>query len=100
MDGAICKFTEDQKLTYLKRVQEAGVVNIEMECTAMASLCHMAGMKCAIVCVTLLDRLNGDQVDLPGDVYREYQKRLQGLVGKFIRSKLQTSSVETVIDGL
>ena len=27
-------------MSYLHRVQEAGVINIEMECAAMASLCH------------------------------------------------------------
>ena len=29
----------------------------------MASLCHMTGVKCAVVCVALLNRLNGDQVE-------------------------------------
>ena len=40
MDGAVCEHSVEEKMSYLNRVQEAGVVNIEMECAAMASLCH------------------------------------------------------------
>ncbi len=94
IDGAICEFTEDKRLAYLKRLQEAGVVNIEMECTALASICHKAGVKCSVICVTLLDRLQGDQVEIPSEVYRGYQARLQGLVAKFIRSRLGNMSSE------
>ena len=88
MDGAICEFTEDEKLSYLKRVQEAGVVNIEMECTAVASVCRKAGMKCGIVCITLVDRLNGDQEEVTPEQYQQYQTRPQKLVATFIRSRL------------
>ena len=62
MDGVICEIDHEKKMKYLEEVRNAGVSNIEMECTAMASLCNMAGVKCAVVCVTLLDRLKGDQV--------------------------------------
>jgi uridine phosphorylase len=62
VDGIVCDIREEEKIAYLQRVNDAGVSNIEMECTAMASLCAMTGVKCAVVCVTLLDRLQGDQV--------------------------------------
>ena len=62
LDGAICEFSETDKMAYLQRVKEAGVVNIEMECVALGALCHRVGVKCAVVCVTLVDRLLGDQV--------------------------------------
>ena len=64
MDGTICEFSEDEKMAYLRRVHDKGVVNIEMECTALGALCHRVGVKCAVVCVTLVDRLKGDQVSL------------------------------------
>ena len=64
MDGAICEFTLEKKMKYLETIKEAGVSNIEMECTAIASLCHQMKVKCAVVCVALLDRLQGDQVIL------------------------------------
>ena len=44
------------------RLKEAGVTNIEMESTAFTALTYKAGFKSAVVCVTLLDRLNEDQV--------------------------------------
>ena len=65
-----------------------GISNIEMECTALAALCHKARVKCAVVCVTLLDRLLGDQVDIPPEQYKKYQQRPQALVAGFIKSRL------------
>ena len=44
------------------RLKDAGVTNIEMESTAFVALTHKAGFKSAVVCVTLLDRLDEDQV--------------------------------------
>ncbi len=49
-------------MKYLEKIKEAGVSNIEMESIAIASLCHQMKVKCAVVCVALLDRLHGDQV--------------------------------------
>ena len=58
----MCTFSEEQQEAYLRRVSEAGIINIEMESAGLASLCHMTGIPCAVVCVALLDRLQGDQV--------------------------------------
>ena len=62
LDGAFCEFTEADKMEYLMKLQKAGVVNIEMESLCFAALTHHAGIQSAVVCVTLLDRLKGDQV--------------------------------------
>lgn len=62
MDGAFCEFSEIEKTEYLERLQKNNVVNIEMESLAFAALTYHAGIKCAIVCVTYLDRLKHDQV--------------------------------------
>lgn len=62
LDGAFCDFTESDKMEYLNNLHDFGVINIEMECTIFAALTHHAGIRSAIVCVTLLDRLKGDQV--------------------------------------
>ena len=43
LDGAFCEYTEEEKVNYLKYLNENGVANIEMECTAFASLTHRAG---------------------------------------------------------
>ena len=88
VDGAICGFTEQDKLDYLAKIRDAGVSNIEMECTAIASLCHQTGVKCAVVCVTLLNRLHGDQVTITPEEYKMYQQRPLNLVAKFIKKRL------------
>ena len=62
LDGAFCDFSEAEKMEYLTQVHSNNVVNIEMESLAFAALTHHAGIKSAVVCVTMLDRLKGDQV--------------------------------------
>lgn len=62
LDGAFCDYTESDKMEFLNKLCDFGVVNIEMECTVFAALTHHAGIKAAIVCVALLNRLQGDQV--------------------------------------
>lgn len=62
LDGAFCDFTERDKMDYLNNIHKAGVKNIEMESLSFAALTHHAGIKSAVVCVTIVDRLRGDQV--------------------------------------
>ena len=62
LDGAFCEYSSSDKDRYMLRLKDAGVTNIEMESTAFTALTHKAGFKSAVVCVTLLDRLNEDQV--------------------------------------
>lgn len=88
LDGAFCEYTEQDKMDYLQKLHDFGVVNIEMECTIFAALTHYAGIKAAIVCVTLLDRLKGDQVMSPKEVMNEWQQRPQILVSRLIRKHL------------
>ena len=62
LDGAFCHYTKDDKLEYLKWLNDNGVSNIEMESTCFAALTKLAGIKSAVVCVTLVNRLNEDQL--------------------------------------
>ena len=91
-DGAICEYTEQDKMDHLYRIRDAGVVNIEMECTAMASLCQQTNVKCAVVCVTLVDRLKGDQVDITPEDKTAWSLRPQQLIAKFIKRQLAPKS--------
>ncbi|NXX43144.1 UPP2 phosphorylase, partial [Tricholaema leucomelas] len=45
LDGALCSFSNEKKLDYLRRAYEAGVRNIEMESTAFAALCGLCGLR-------------------------------------------------------
>lgn len=85
LDGAFCDFTEQDKMEYLEKLHAFGVVNIEMESTIFAALTYQAGIRSAIVCVTLLDRLKGDQVSC----YREHFFLKFRLIWKdFIENKI------------
>ncbi|XP_068090640.1 uridine phosphorylase 1 [Hyperolius riggenbachi] len=88
LDGAICSYTEEEKMQYLKAAYDAGIRNIEMESSVFAAMCNISGLRAAVVCVTLLNRLEGDQISSTHDVLVEYQQRPQKLVGYFIKKSL------------
>uniref|UniRef100_A0A8C5F243 Uridine phosphorylase 2 n=1 Tax=Gopherus evgoodei TaxID=1825980 RepID=A0A8C5F243_9SAUR len=89
LDGALCSFSNEKKLEYLKRAYDAGVRNIEMESTVFAAICRLCGLKAAVVCVALLNRLEGDQIKAPHEVLVEYQRRPQHLISIFIKKPNQ-----------
>ncbi|XP_054983967.1 uridine phosphorylase 1 [Sorex araneus] len=91
LDGALCCYTEKDKQEYLQAAYSAGVRNIEMESSVFAAMCGACGLRAAVVCVTLLDRLKGDQISSPHEVLIEYQQRPQRLVGYFIKKSLGMS---------
>ncbi|MGH0152562.1 UNVERIFIED_CONTAM: hypothetical protein FKN15_022579 [Acipenser sinensis] len=88
LDGALCSFSTEDKLEYLRKAHEAGVRNIEMESTVFAAMCRVCGLKAAVICVTLLDRFKGDQISTPHELLLEYQQRPQYLVSHFIKKHL------------
>ena len=88
LDGAFCDITSEQKMSFLNHLRDEGVVNIEMEAITFASMCYYAGISGAIICVTLLNRLNGDQVSLTHELHDQLQIRPQILAAKFIKKRL------------
>ncbi|XP_032498786.1 uridine phosphorylase 1 isoform X1 [Phocoena sinus] len=88
LDGALCSYAEKDKQEYLRAAYEAGIRNIEMESSVFAAMCNACGLRAAVVCVTLLNRLEGDQISSPHEVLVEYQQRPQRLVGHFIKKCL------------
>nr|KAF6320304.1 uridine phosphorylase 1 [Myotis myotis] len=88
LDGALCSYTEQDKQEYLRAAHAAGVRNIEMESSVLAAMCSACGLPAAVVCVTLLDRLRGDQVSSPHDLLAKFEQRPQRLVVHFIKKRL------------
>lgn len=115
LDGIFCDYTETEKLEFLKRCSEEKIVNIEMESLCFSGLLNYAKCKCsilsiityflsylliiywfdwfisfkvAIVCVTLLDRLKGDQVTISQQQLLDFQERPFRLVSEYIRKRL------------
>ncbi|XP_013395409.1 uridine phosphorylase 1 [Lingula anatina] len=92
LDGALCDYTEEDKMQFLREIYDKGVRNIEMECICFAAMLNQAGLKGAVVCATLLDRLKGDQVSTPHEIMSEWQQRPQKIVARYIRRQLGISS--------
>lgn len=91
LDGAICEFDEHEKMEFLNRAYETGVRNMEMESTVFAAFTQKLGIRASVCCVTLLDRLLGDQHphtheqlsawdERPGDVIVRFVKKSVGCV--------------------
>ena len=63
LDGALCLETPETKMGWLTWLHYNGVANIEMEGAMIAGyLNHWGFSKFAMICCTLLNRLEGDQV--------------------------------------
>jgi len=88
LDGAFCSYTKADKKAYLQKAYEAGVRNIEMESTVFSAMCLRAGVKAAVICVVLVDRLIQDQILISKDKYSDIQKRPWEIVLKYIKSRL------------
>lgn len=85
MDGALCGFTKAEKMVFLEKAHnECGIKNIEMESCAFAALCHRYQVKCATVCVALLDRLKTDHINAAEVTGHELN--LFRIIGKMISS--------------
>jgi len=95
LDGAFCEYNEEKKLSFLRRIAAEGVINMEMESLCFAAMCHHAGLRSAVVCVALLDRLQGDQISTSKEVLNQWQMYPLHLVARYIKRTLgmPTSSI-------
>ena len=89
LDGAFCDYTMENKFDFLHQCYEHNVKNIEMESLCFLGLLNHAQIRAGVVCVTLVDRLNGDQVSISHDLNVEFQERPFKLVADYIKMKLK-----------
>lgn len=80
---------ESTQKAFLKKLREEGVVNFEMESPLFAAYTHKAGVQAAVVCVTLVNRFNTDQVELTQETYYNYIDRLTQLAMNLIEDDLK-----------
>jgi uridine phosphorylase len=62
---------------------------MEMESLCFAAMCTQANIRGAVVCVTLLDRLKEDQLNISREILKMWEERPAVVVARFIRSRLQ-----------
>lgn len=73
LDGALCLETPETKMAWLGWLHDNGVANIEMEGAMVAGyLNHWGFSKFAMICCTLLNRLEGDQVTATPEQLHKY----------------------------
>ncbi|KAM3958409.1 uridine phosphorylase 1 [Aphomia sociella] len=94
LDGPFCSHTEEEKMEFLKRLADKGVKNIEMEATAFAALTTEAGIRGAIVCAPLVNRLDGDQVTSTAEQRHEWENNPIKVVGNYIAKYYETRQKE------
>ncbi|XP_059583350.1 uridine phosphorylase 2 isoform X2 [Alligator mississippiensis] len=62
------------------------------------TMCTYDFYEAAVVCVTLLNRLEGDQITVPHEVLLEYQRRPQQLISIFIKKRLGLYNQNKLLD--
>jgi len=87
-NGAICEHTLEDKMRFLERAKELGVINMEMECNHLAAMCHKLNVSFAIVDVALVNRLVYDKVDLTREQHSLFERRLFWAITLFIKDRL------------
>lgn len=89
MDGALDPgYTEEEKMQFLSFAHIVGARNFEMEAPEFAAFCLRAGIPAADMCVTLLNRFDGDQVTSTPEELADFSDRAQSLALRFIKAEL------------
>ena len=87
LDGAICMETPESKMRWLRWLDEHGVRNIEMEGAMLAAyLNHWGFRRFAMVCCTLLNRLEGDQVTASEEELHRYAENAGDALFAYLRT--------------
>jgi len=89
MDGALRPwYTEEDKMKYLQKAYNAGVRNIEMEAPGFGAFCRRAGIRGAIVCCSIVNRLKGDQISSTPAQLGQFSVDAQAVVTQHMKTVL------------
>ena len=88
-------FTEDERLAFFGDAYQKGVRNFEMEASELAAFCNRPGtalkFEAATLCVSLLDRMQGDQVTSPHSDIISWEQGLLEFASLFVCDALLKS---------
>jgi uridine phosphorylase len=89
LDGAICMETPESKMAWLEWIHAAGVRNIEMEGTMLAGyLNHWGFPRFAMICVTIVNRLEGDQITATSAELQDFRHRIGNVLFNYLHAEL------------
>ena len=91
LDGAICDYKEEDKMEFVRKLDSLGVRNIEMEAAMFAAFTNHLNIKAAVACVTLLNRLEGDQVLTPPEDLHAFDEYPGHVVLAYIKEQISKS---------
>lgn len=91
LDGAICEYTEKDKMEFLQKAHDKGVRNFEMEAPEFAAFCKKLNIPAADLCTTLLNRFNGDQVTSTKEELAAFSDNAQRMAITYIKKQLANS---------
>ncbi len=86
-DGAIAPQKDLAfRTNYFKEVRDLGIRNFEMESTAMAAFCHEVAIPSTMIAVTLINRLDGDQISSTPLELAEFSDRSQTVAIHYLKN--------------
>ncbi len=89
LDGAVCMETPESKMDWLEWINAEGVRNIEMEGAMLAGyLNHWGFPSFAMICTTILNRLEGDQVTASNEELNSYTERTWDVLCNYLTARL------------
>jgi uridine phosphorylase len=89
LDGAISMETQESKMAWLEWIRSEGVRNIEMEGAMLAGyLNHWGFPRFAMICATLMNRLEGDQVTATPAELHSYSERSGDVLLRYLAATL------------
>ncbi|MFM9034226.1 MAG: uridine phosphorylase [Mycobacterium sp.] len=89
LDGAVCFETAETKMAWLRWLDENGVRNIEMEGAMLAGyLNHWGFPRFGMICCTLLNRLEGDQVTATAEQLHKFSEDSGVALFNYLRASL------------
>jgi uridine phosphorylase len=71
-------------MEYLARASKEGVRNIEMESLQFGAFCNKINVRSVVICVALLNRLDGDQVTSTMEQLKSFEERPVDVIIEFI----------------
>lgn len=93
-DGAIKpEYNHESRNLYFKKAMELNILNFEMESSALAAFCGRANIPATMIAVTLVNRLQSDQVALTSEEVFEFSDRAQLVAINYITKE---RSIQTV----
>jgi len=89
LDGAVCLASPEEKMNWLRWLNSNGVRNIEMEGAMLAGyLNHWGFSRFAMICCTIINRLEGDQLTATPDELRKFSEDAGAAMFNYLTSDL------------